>query len=51
MPKILIVDDDPYIRELVRKILQNGGFEAAEATDGRDALGKSTAVTAPSLTL
>lgn len=40
MPKILIVDDDPYIRELVRKILQNGGFEAAEATDGRDALAK-----------
>lgn len=40
MPKILIVDDDPHIRELVRKILQNGGFEADEATDGRDALEK-----------
>lgn len=40
MSKILIVDDDPYIRELVRKILQNGGFAAVEASDGRDALEK-----------
>ncbi len=40
MPKILIADDDPYIRELVRKILQNGGFDAVEAVDGRDALAK-----------
>lgn len=40
MSRILIVDDDPYIRELVRKILQNGGFEAVEAFDGRDALEK-----------
>lgn len=40
MNRILIVDDDPNIRELVRKILQNGGFEAVEASDGRDALEK-----------
>ncbi|MDI3476878.1 MAG: two-component system, OmpR family, response regulator [Thermoanaerobacterium sp.] len=40
MPKILIVDDDPFIRELVGKILQNGGFEAIEASDGREALEK-----------
>lgn len=40
MSKILIVDDDPYIRELLRKILQNGGFEAIEAFDGRKALEK-----------
>lgn len=40
MPRILVVDDDPYIRELVRKILQNGGFAAVEASDGREALGK-----------
>ena len=38
MPKILIVDDDPHIRELVRKILQNGGFDTFEAVDGREAL-------------
>jgi len=40
MSKILIADDDPFIRELVRKILQNGGFEAVEASDGREALEK-----------
>lgn len=40
MSRILIVDDDPYIRELLRKILQNGGFEAVEAFDGRNALEK-----------
>ncbi len=40
MPKILITDDDPYIRELVREILKNGGFNVVEATDGRDALEK-----------
>ena len=40
MPKILVVDDDPYIRELVRKNLQNGGFDVEEAIDGHDALAK-----------
>jgi len=34
----MIVDDDPYIRELVGAILKNEGFEICEATDGRDAL-------------
>jgi len=34
----MIVDDDPNIRELVRALLINGGFEACEAKDGRDAL-------------
>jgi len=38
MSKIMIVDDDPNIRELVRALLGNGGFEACEAKDGRDAL-------------
>jgi DNA-binding response OmpR family regulator len=36
--KILIVDDDPYIRELVGAILKKEGFEICEAVDGRDAL-------------
>ncbi|MDR0424702.1 MAG: response regulator transcription factor, partial [Clostridiales Family XIII bacterium] len=40
MPKVLIVDDDPHIRELVRILLRNSGFEVAEAVDGRDALAK-----------
>jgi DNA-binding response OmpR family regulator len=38
MSKIMIVDDDPNIRELVRVLLQNGGFASCEAVDGRDAL-------------
>jgi DNA-binding response OmpR family regulator len=38
MSKILIADDDGYIRELVRTLLQNSGFDVIEATDGRDAL-------------
>jgi len=38
MSKIMIVDDDPNIRELVRVLLQNGGFDSCEAVDGRDAL-------------
>ena len=40
MSKIMIVDDDPYIRELVRALLKNGGFEVCEAKNGRDALQK-----------
>ncbi len=40
MSKIMIVDDDPNIRELVSALLQNYGFAACEAADGRDALQK-----------
>jgi CheY-like chemotaxis protein len=42
MSKILIADDDPHIRELVCALLRNGGFDAIEAADGRDALTKMT---------
>ena len=38
MSNILIVDDDPHIRELVRVFLQNEGFAVAEAADGLEAL-------------
>jgi len=38
MSKVMIVDDDPNIRELVCTLLKNGGFDACEARDGRDAL-------------
>lgn len=41
MSKIMIVDDDPNIRELVIALLQNKGFEACEASDGREALQKN----------
>lgn len=38
MSKILIVDDDPYIRELVKVLLRNEGFDILEASDGIEAL-------------
>ena len=38
MVKILIVDDEPRIRELIREHLQHEGFACEEATDGSAAL-------------
>lgn len=38
MANILIVDDEPRIRELIREHLQHGGFACEEATDGSAAL-------------
>ena len=38
MSKILIVDDDPNIRELIRVFLRNEGFDVYEAPDGVEAL-------------
>lgn len=43
MTKLLVVDDDAYIRELVKVFLQNEGLEVIEATDGVDALSKLAA--------
>ncbi|BBH19984.1 DNA-binding response regulator [Paenibacillus baekrokdamisoli] len=38
MTKLLVVDDDPHIRELVKLFLIREGFEVIEASDGIDAL-------------
>ena len=38
MSKIMVVDDDPNIRELVSALLKDGGYESCEAKDGRMAL-------------
>jgi two-component system OmpR family response regulator len=38
MTKILVVDDDPHIRELVKVFLMQEGFEVLEAIHGADAL-------------
>jgi signal transduction histidine kinase/CheY-like chemotaxis protein len=35
---ILVVDDDPQIRRVARRILENGGYRVHEACDGADAL-------------
>jgi two-component system OmpR family response regulator len=46
MSKILIVDDDSHIRELVRVFLRNDGFEVIEAVDGVEALSELDSVKA-----
>src|SRR5207245_10187258 len=38
MSTILIVDDDPHLRELTRVCLQHEGFDVSEACDGVEAL-------------
>ncbi len=37
-PAILIVDDEPDVRKVVRTILEADGYEVAEAADGQAAL-------------
>jgi CheY-like chemotaxis protein len=37
-PKILVVEDEPSLRLLVRKVLERSGFEVLEAASGVDAL-------------
>lgn len=41
MSKIMVVDDDPNICELVSTLLKNQGLDVCEAIDGRDALQKA----------
>ena len=48
MTRVLIVDDDPAIRDVVRIALNRGGFETAEAADGVAAL-RCFAETSPAL--
>ena len=43
---ILVVDDDPHMRELVRHFLRQEGFAVHEASDGAEALAKLEAVKA-----
>lgn len=37
--RILIVDDDEDVRLVLRRMLEQGGYEIAEASHGREALG------------
>jgi CheY-like chemotaxis protein len=39
---VLVVDDDAGIRESLRQVLQDAGYEVVEAADGRQALGMLT---------
>jgi CheY-like chemotaxis protein len=36
--RILIVEDDNHLRTVVRMVLENGGYEVSEASNGREAL-------------
>jgi len=38
MNTILVVDDDPHIRRLIRLYLENSQFSVVEAKDGQEAL-------------
>lgn len=38
MPRILVVDDDTTIRELLREALEDEGYQVAEASDGVEGL-------------
>jgi two-component system, OmpR family, response regulator len=40
MSKIMVVDDDPNIRELARVFLKNEGYDIYEASDGMEAFSK-----------
>ncbi len=42
---ILLVDDDPNLRDMLRQMLEMGGFEVTEAEDGLDALAKLAKIT------
>lgn len=44
MTRVMIVDDDPHIRELAKVFLQREGFEIVEAADGLEALAKLESV-------
>jgi type IV pilus assembly protein PilB len=37
-PRVLVADDDPQMRRLIRSILERDGYEVTEAADGLDAL-------------
>ena len=40
MAKILIVEDDRFLRELIARKLKNEGYEVVEAVDGEEGLKK-----------
>jgi CheY-like chemotaxis protein len=51
MPQVLIADDSPSIRQLVRAMLQPEGYAMQEATDGAEALTALRAAAAPMVVL
>ena len=40
MSRVLIIDDDPQIREVLRITFENDGFQVAEAGDGNEGIAR-----------
>jgi phosphoserine phosphatase RsbU/P len=38
VPLILLIDDDPFYRSVIRRILEDGGYRVVEAPDGMEGL-------------
>ena len=38
MPSVLVVDDEDQLRQLIRKILEQAGYQVIEARDGKEAI-------------
>jgi len=38
--KILVIDDDPYLRDLYKEVLTQGGYQVDIASDGQEGLTK-----------
>jgi CheY-like chemotaxis protein len=38
MPTVLVIDDDPKVREVCREMLRRDGFSVREAADGQEGL-------------
>ncbi len=36
--RVLVVDDEPHVRHLLRQMMEQCGYDVAEAVDGRDAI-------------
>jgi len=51
MPTVLVVDDDPNLRAMIRFTLEGGGFDVTTATDGVDALVQLKEAPAPDVVL
>lgn len=46
MPRILVVDDEPLMRDILRCMLQTEGYEVEEAEDGLEGIQRYRAVPA-----
>ena len=47
MPRVLVVDDDTYIRDVVTQLLAGEGYDVAEAANGVEALRVATDLAHP----